>query len=100
MTALTLQLFMNGLNIALNILLVVGFNQGVSGVAAGTLIAEISAAGLGAFLALRHVRLGGSAAHWTRARILDAAQIARMIAVNRDIMLRTDRKSTRLNSSH
>jgi MATE family multidrug resistance protein len=88
-TALALQLFMNGLNIALNIIFVIGFGLGVRGVATGTLIAEIAATVLGAALAFRYLRLSGSVAHWTWSRILDATQIARMIAVNRDIMLRT-----------
>lgn len=87
-TALALQLFMNLLNIALNISFVVGLGWGVRGVAAGTVIAEMAATMLGAALAWRELGKG-SAAQWARARILDAAQITRMIAVNRDIMLRT-----------
>jgi MATE family multidrug resistance protein len=84
-TALALQLFMNALNIALNLFFVLALGWGVKGVAAGTLIAEVAAAALGLSLAWRILDL----AHWTRARLLDAHEIARMIALNRDIMLRT-----------
>ncbi len=87
-TALALQLFMNILNIALNIAFVVGLGWGVRGVAAGTVMAEMAATMLGAALAWRALGKGDTT-QWARARILDAVQIARMIAVNRDIMLRT-----------
>ncbi|HEY4345255.1 MAG TPA: MATE family efflux transporter [Parvibaculum sp.] len=88
-TALVLQVFMNGLNIALNVTFVAGFGWAVKGVATGTLIAEIAAAGLGAALAWRDLRRSGWSGRWARARLLDPARLARMIAVNRDIMLRT-----------
>ncbi len=54
---------------------------------AGTLIAEVSAAALGLLLAAR--ALGAYPGTWTRARLLDAARLARTIAVNRDIMIRS-----------
>lgn len=84
-TALGLQLFMNLFNIALSLTFVLVFGWGVKGVAAGTVVAEFAAALLGLYLAWRTLDL----AHWTRARLLDAHEIARMIALNRDIMLRT-----------
>lgn len=84
-TALGLQLFMNALNIALNLFFVLALGWGVKGVAAGTLIAECAAAILGPVIAWR----GLDFTHWTRARLLDAHEIARMVALNRDIMLRT-----------
>tara|TARA_R110000868_G_scaffold190217_4_gene433852 strand:- start:4086 stop:5408 length:1323 start_codon:yes stop_codon:yes gene_type:complete len=84
-TALGIQLFMNLLNIALSVTFVLVFGWGVKGVAAGTVVAEFAAAVLGLYLAWRNLDL----AHWTRARLLDAYEIARMIALNRDIMLRT-----------
>lgn len=87
-TALALQLFMNLLNIALDVCFVLGFGWGVKGVAAGTLIAECTAALLGGYLAWRALRHDGLT-HWGWARILDAAQITRMLTVNRDILLRT-----------
>lgn len=88
-TALVLQVFMNMLNIALNVTFVAGFGWSVKGVAAGTVIAEIAAACLGAAIALRDLRSIGWTGRWARARLLDPARLARMIAINRDIMLRT-----------
>jgi MATE family multidrug resistance protein len=89
--ALVLQVFMNGLNIALNVTFVMGFGWAVKGVATGTLIAEISAALVGVAIAWRDLRSTGWAgfSSWSRARILDPARLSRMIAVNRDIMIRT-----------
>lgn len=84
-TALGLQLFMNLLNIALNLTFVLALGWGVKGVAAGTVIAECTAAFLGLYIAWSNTDL----AHWTRARLLDTHEIARMIALNRDILLRT-----------
>ncbi|MCE9649896.1 MAG: MATE family efflux transporter [Parvibaculum sp.] len=88
-TALILQVFMNGLNIALNVTFVAGFGWAVKGVATGTVIAEIAAAGVGGVLAWRDLTRSGWTGRWARARLLDPARLARMISVNRDIMLRT-----------
>jgi len=85
--ALLLQVFLNLVNIFFNITLALGLGWGVAGIAAGTLIAEVAAAVLGLAIAARHLRFYPGA--WTRARLLDAAQLARTVAVNRDIMLRT-----------
>lgn len=88
-TALALQLFMNFLNIALNVSFVVGLGWGVGGVALGTLLAEIAAALLGLAIAYRNLYRDGALAHWTRARLLQPHELARMFALNRDILLRT-----------
>ncbi len=85
--ALVLQVFLNLVNVFFNIWLALGLGWGVAGIAAGTLIAEVSAAALGLLLAAR--ALGAYPGTWTRARLLDAARLARTIAVNRDIMIRT-----------
>lgn len=85
--ALVLQVFLNLVNVFFNIWLALGLGWGVAGIAAGTLIAEVSAAALGLLLAAR--ALGVYPGTWTRARLLDAARLARTIAVNRDIMIRT-----------
>ena len=86
-TPLYLQLFSNGLNIALDLLFVFGFGWGVEGVAAATVIAEYTAIAL-AFVLIRR-RLRGLPAGKGRTRILDLARIRRMMARNRDIFLRT-----------
>jgi MATE family multidrug resistance protein len=85
--ALVLQVFLNIVNVFFNIWLALGLGWGVAGIAAGTLIAEVSAALLGLAIAAR--ALGAYPGTWTRARLLDAARLARTIAVNRDIMIRT-----------
>jgi MATE family multidrug resistance protein len=85
--ALVLQVFLNLVNVFFNVWLALGLGWGVAGIAAGTLIAEVSAAALGLALAAR--ALGAYPGQWTRARLLDAARLARTIAVNRDIMIRT-----------
>ena len=85
--ALVLQVFLNLVNIVFNIVLALGLGWGVAGIAAGTVIAEVSAAALGLAVAARHLRFYPG--QWTRARLTDAARLARTIAVNRDIMIRT-----------
>lgn len=85
--ALILQVFLNLVNLFFNIWLALGLGWGVAGIALGTLIAEGSAAVLGLAFAAHALKLYPGV--WTRARLLDAARLARTIAVNRDIMIRT-----------
>jgi MATE family multidrug resistance protein len=85
--ALVLQLVLNVSNMLLDALFVLVLEFGVAGVAAGTVIAETLAAGVGIFIAARHLRdIGGD---WSAARLLDRERLARAIAVNRDIMIRS-----------
>lgn len=86
-TTLLLQLVLNGANIILNVALVNGFGWGVQGVALGTLIAEILAAALGLWIAFRHSGLVAAGLNWRR--VLDRPALARMLALNGDLMLRT-----------
>ncbi len=85
--ALVLQVFLNLVNLFFNIWLALGLGWGVAGIALGTLIAEVAAALLGLAFAARALKFYPGI--WTRARLLDAARLARTIAVNRDIMIRT-----------
>ncbi len=86
-TALVLQLVLNLSNIALDALFVLVFEWGVSGVAAGTLVAEYLAAGVGLVLARSVLReLGVSP---SLAEALDTERLGRMLKVNRDIMVRS-----------
>ena len=81
------QLVMNGLNIVLDLVFVIGLGYGVAGVAAASLIAQVAAPLFGLWLVRRDLaRIGG---RWQRDLILDGARIRRMLAVNRDIFLRT-----------
>lgn len=83
---LVLQLWMNGLNISLDLWFVLGLGWGVQGVAIATLIAEVTALGLGLWLC----RAAFSGAQWCDwARVFDRVRLKRMWMVNSDIMLRT-----------
>ncbi|MEX0960656.1 MAG: MATE family efflux transporter [Burkholderiales bacterium] len=86
-TALALQLVLNLSNMALDAWFVLGLDMGVTGVALGTLIAEVLAAAVGLAIAARHLRELGQ--RWDFARLLAAERIARTLAVNRDIMIRS-----------
>ncbi len=85
--ALLLTIFMNGLNIALDLLFVVGLGWGIEGVALATLIAEWSAVGLG--LAIIARGLGPMGGRLRRERILDRGRILALVRVNADIFIRT-----------
>jgi len=79
---LVLQLVMNGLNIVLDLVFVMGLGWGVEGVAGATLIAEWSGAALGLWLCR-------DALVRTGARVFDALRLRRMASVNGDIMVRS-----------
>ena len=86
---MAVSIFITGLNIALDYWFVVGFGWGAAGVAAGTLIAEVS----GFFVALLFIlrilhQRGGVRGHWT-AGLWRADRVARTLSVNRDIFIRT-----------
>ncbi|OED46558.1 MATE family efflux transporter, partial [Rhodobacteraceae bacterium (ex Bugula neritina AB1)] len=83
---LVLQLWMNGLNILLDLVFVLGLGWGVEGVALATVIAEWSGLGLG-FWILRAQFRGDLWRNWTQ--ILDPARLRHMAAVNSDIMIRS-----------
>ena len=85
--ALMLQVALNGINIGLDLLFVVGMGYTIAGVAAASLIAEIVAAGLGLGLCVHLLRRTGGT--WSRARLLDRASLIRLFRVNRDIFVRT-----------
>jgi len=86
-TPLVIQIFVNILNIVLALLFVFGFDWGVPGVAAASLISEYAGLLLGLYsvrLTLRTLPDDGR-----RVRLLDPAQLRRMVAINGDIVLRT-----------
>jgi len=83
---LVLQLWMNGLNILLDLWFVLGLDWGVEGVAIATLIAEWSGLALGLWLC----RSGFAGDQWRDwARVFDIVKLRRMLAVNADIMVRS-----------
>ena len=81
-----LQIWMNGVNIALDLWFVLGLGYGVEGVAVATLIAEWSGVALGLYLC-RAAFQGNKWRHW--ARIFDGSKLRRMAVVNSDIMMRS-----------
>lgn len=83
---LLLQLWMNGLNIVLDLWFVLGLDMGVEGVATATIIAEWSGLALGLWLCL--AAFGGD--QWRDwGRIFDRIKVRRMMVVSGDIMLRS-----------
>ncbi|PWK56271.1 MATE family efflux transporter [Roseicyclus mahoneyensis] len=83
---LVLQLWQNGLNIALSIWFVIGLDMGVEGVALGTFLAEWSGLMLGLWLCRRAF---GVPAWRDWARIFDKVKLWHMAAVNTDILIRS-----------
>jgi len=84
---LILQIILNLVNMALDVLFVIGCGWDVRGVATGTLIAEYVAAAIGIAIALRHMR--GMGATWSLRQLLEPGALKRTFGVNRDIMIRT-----------
>jgi MATE family multidrug resistance protein len=84
---LVLQLVLNLTNMALDVLFVLGLGWDVRGVALGTVLAEMAAAGVGLALALRHLR--SLAAPWSWNGLLRGAALRRTLVVNGDIMVRS-----------
>ncbi|UCH49573.1 MAG: MATE family efflux transporter [Betaproteobacteria bacterium] len=85
--ALLLQLVLNISNMLLDAWFVLGLEMGVQGVASGTVIAEYLAAAVGLVIAAQHLRKFGG--RWESARVFEPRRIARTMAVNRDIMIRS-----------
>jgi MATE family multidrug resistance protein len=83
---LVLQLWMNGVNILLDLWFVLGLGWGVEGVAFATVIAEVSGLGVGLWL----VREGFKGDYWKNwAVVFDRVILKRMAMVNSDIMIRS-----------
>ena len=83
---LALQLWMNGLNIGLDLWFVLGLGWGVEGVALATFLAEWSGLAAGLFLC-REGLAGGAWRAW--GRVFDLVRLRRMLTVNGDILIRS-----------
>ncbi|MBU1279748.1 MAG: MATE family efflux transporter [Alphaproteobacteria bacterium] len=83
---LVLQLWMNGLNIGLDLWFVLGLGWGVQGVATATVLAEVSGALMGLWLC-RDAFNVPSWRDW--ARVFDRARLIYMAKVNTDILIRS-----------
>jgi MATE family multidrug resistance protein len=84
--ALGMQISINLINVAATVVLVLVFDFGIAGAAIAALIAEATGLLLGLLIA-RHLSKGQFAA--SRALLFDRTKLMRMLAVNRDIMIRT-----------
>lgn len=83
---LVLQIWMNGVNILLDLWFVLGLGWGVEGVAVATMIAEVSGLAVGLWL----VRDGFKGDYWRNwAVVFDRVILKRMALVNSDIMIRS-----------
>lgn len=82
-----MQVATNLVNMVLAILFVLGFDWGVAGVAAATLIAEWAGAAFGLAIARTKLSRIGGQADWPA--VVDARRLRRLFALNRDIFLRT-----------
>ncbi len=83
---LAIQLWMNGLNITLDLVFVLGFGWGVGGVAVATFLAEWSGLALGLWFCRDAFRRP----YWReQPRGFDRARLINMAVVNRDILLRS-----------
>ena len=83
---LVLQLWMNGLNIILDLIFVLGLEWGVEGVAVATFLAEWTGLGFGIWLC-RAVFGTPEWRNWVR--VFDPARLKRMAVLNSDIMVRS-----------
>lgn len=83
---LVLQLWINGLNISLDLLFVLQMEWGVSGVAWATFVAEWSGLALGLFMCRGVLK---TPAWHDATRIFDRVILKRMATVNLDIMIRS-----------
>ena len=83
---LIMQLVMNAMNIALDVVFVLVFDWGIEGVAIATFIAEWSGALLGLYLC-REAFGGNQWRDWPR--VFDRLKMKRMAIVNTDILIRS-----------
>ena len=84
--ALSVQIAISVINMTATIVLVSVFNAGIAGAAIAAVIAEAIGLVIGVLIARR---LSGGRLAVPRAALLDRAKLMRMLAVNRDIMIRT-----------
>ena len=86
-TILILQIWMNLINIILDLIFVIGFNWGVEGVALATVISEISTVVIGLYLYLRKIKTDGIL--FDLVNLFEPKKLQRLITINFNIFLRT-----------
>ncbi len=85
-TGLAIQTFLNSVNIALSVLFVLTLDWGIAGVASATILSEVATLALGFWLVFRR----NAQAPWpSSAEIFNKHQFAALVALNRDIMIRS-----------
>ena len=90
-TLLIVQLFLNGLNILLDVWFAGILGWGASGIALGTVIAEWTTVLLAGWLVYRTLnqRKVSADEFWPKAKIMDLSALLKTASANLDIMLRT-----------
>ena len=83
---LGIQVVMNGMNMGLDVLFVLGFDWGVRGVAVATVISELCGVALGMWYCRAAFRVPAWR-DWER--VFDRVRLTRMALVNRDILIRS-----------
>ena len=86
-SALTIQVFMNGLNVVLDLVFVIGFGWDVKGVALASALSEYTAIVLGLLLCVRVLR--AERAQRNATVLWDVTRFRRLAAINGDIFIRT-----------
>lgn len=85
-----MQVVISVINIALNLVFVLGFGWGVEGVALGTVLAAFCGTALGLLRVRQRARyIAPPDWRFDWRRILDPAELRQVMALNRDIMIRT-----------
>jgi MATE family multidrug resistance protein len=84
---LVLQLALNGTNIALDLLFVVGFGWGIEGVALATLIAQVGGIALAFVFVRKALVTRDPSITWSR--LADRGRLTALLHVNTNIMIRT-----------
>ncbi|HJO10667.1 MAG TPA: MATE family efflux transporter [Gammaproteobacteria bacterium] len=90
-TLLLVQLFLNGLNMALDVWFAGLLGWGVEGIALGTVIAEWSTVVFGGWLVFNILKERKATAEqfWLKGQVLDPVKLRQTLSANTDIMIRT-----------